>query len=117
MSDEVLAKVLLGLPERVEKIERALFQQRMLITMLLLRSGLDAQRVEQAFAVAEQSWEKLANGIGAKKLEDWAKTPEGQEARRKADEAFRCRLKEIWREDCLEEKRILPDPTATTDSN
>lgn len=116
-SDELLAKVLLGLPERLEKIERALFEQRLLISVLLARSGLDAQGIERAFALAEQSWEKFVDDVGTKKMMEWAKTPEGQEARRKADEAFRRRTKEVWREDCLEEKRILPDPTAMTDSD
>ena len=66
--------------------------------MLLSRSGLDTKGVERALALAEEAWEKCSAAL----IEDWAATPEGQEARRKADEAFRFREAEMWLEDRLE---------------
>ena|SRR5688572_17945289 len=43
--------------------------------------------------------------------EQWLRTPEGQESARAYDQALRQREREIWRIDCKEAGRILPDRT------
>jgi hypothetical protein len=100
-----------ALPERVEKLEKTVFEQRILIGMLLRKSGLDTEGIDKAFTLAQNAREEIIEKLSTKQAQAWAQTPEGQESIRRNEEARRQRLKQLWREDCVEEGKILPDPT------
>jgi hypothetical protein len=50
--EDMLTQVFLELPERVEKLENALWEHMTLIAMLLSRSGLSQEKIDQAFELA-----------------------------------------------------------------
>ncbi len=106
-------QVLLNLPERVEKLERVVFEQRLLLGSLLTRQGLDQQGLERAFAWATEASERVLQELAERKHAEWLQTPEGEEASRKANKEFLQRQRELWREWCREDGKIRPDPTAT----
>lgn len=110
--DDVLTFALTQLSPRVERLERQLGEQTMLLTMLLGRSGLDAEGIERAYKWAAEAWQDVLQKAGQQASEKWLATPEGQEAYRLNQEAFNQRIGELWREDCRMEGRILSDPRA-----
>jgi len=108
--EDVLMYALTQLSPRVERLERQLGEQTMLLTMLLGRSGLDAEGIQRAYQWAAEAWQEVVQKAGQKASEEWLATPEGQEAHRLNQEALKRRMGELWREDCQTEGRILPDP-------
>ena len=112
-ADELMMKVLLDLPQRLEKLQRELFEQRYLITALLNRAGLNEAGINRAFDLATDDCERITQELSSKSNGQWLGTVEGKQARQLATEEARRREKEMWREDCIENGRIYPDPTAS----
>ena len=110
--NEALFNSLLAIPERIQKLETTIGEQSILIDILLNKSGLDTPGIERAHAYATEAWKETVEVLGSRSVEKWMGTPEGQEAHRAAEDSRRQRGRELWREDCVEAGRILPDPTA-----
>ncbi len=111
-AEGLVTDALVDLPDRVHKLERKLFEHDVILTWLLSRSGLDESRIQRAFALAAETVDHVFEVRADQAMQAWLATAEGKEAKRKADEAFRARQKELWREACREDGRIYPDPTA-----
>ena len=61
--------------------------------------------------MAEDHVKQSLDEISAKRLEEWWKTPEGAEAKRKTEEQWKKRQNELWREDCKEDGVIHRHPS------
>lgn len=113
---DLVIQSLLALPERISKLECQVFEQQILLSMLLNRSGLDEAGILRAFDLASSTREKITAELSGKVIREWHQTPEGKEARERTAMEVRRRQKELWREACLEDGRIFPDPTATEEA-
>jgi hypothetical protein len=96
--------------ERFEKLETKMGELWILIDMLLGRSGLDQDGILRAHEYAAKSWREIVDAMAKRASDEFLSTPEGREARRLNDEAWKQRMGDFWREDCRIEGRILPDP-------
>lgn len=107
-----------GPAKMLSQTEAYLIQQnkelRFLIAILLLQTGLPPEKIEEANEIAKKAvWEtdQQMMDLIAKKHRA---TPEGQQAHAKAMEEHHERVKKMWRQDCIEDGRIMPDPTRKT---
>jgi hypothetical protein len=84
---------------------------RWLVGCLLAKSGLDENRIVQAFALAEAETKKLDEAMMDFAVKRFQETPEGKEACRVADEEWQKRQHAAWREWCVEDGTITRHPS------
>jgi hypothetical protein len=114
-ANDLVGRAILDMFPRVEALEKKIGQLHFLVIALLQRTGLDREGVLRALGIAEEEHERITKEVSETLLAKWRETPEGREATRNADELWRRRQREIWREECIEDRRIYPDPSARTD--
>ncbi len=107
MKGEIMSEMEAVLLRRVKELE-------FLVSVLLGRSGLDAEGIVRAFDIARTSAEELDKEMAAVSSKAFLATPEGQEAHRFYAEQRRVREHKIWVEECREDGRIHPHPTVGT---
>lgn len=108
--EDILSRILIELPERVEKLEKTVFEQHFLISLLLSRSGLSEEKIESAFELGSSKCKGVLEQRSQQITREWLESAEGLEATKKAEVALAARQKELWREDCVEEGCIKPFP-------
>jgi hypothetical protein len=97
-------------PVTSKNVVRAVKELRWLVAALLGKSGLDGDGVQRAFELAETETRKLDEAMMAAAFEHFQETPEGQEARRIAEEEWKKRQDAAWREWCIEDGKITRHP-------
>lgn len=115
-ADDLMGRAILNLFPRVEALENKIGQLQFLVIVLLQRTGLDREGVVRALDLAEQENERITKEVSENLLARWRETPEGLEATRKADELWKLHQRKMWQEECVEDGRIHPDPSALTEA-
>ena len=97
--------------EKEARLIQEIKELRYLVGVLLARSGLDAEGIQRAFELAKTETAKLDEEMMAVAREQFLATPEGRAAHERNQEEWNRRQQEVWRESCVEDGRIYPNPT------